>query len=126
MTVLDTHAWFWLVANPMRLSDAAVEAIDRADEIGVPAISCWEIAMLAEKGRIGLSQPTLQWLRAALSSPGIVLLPLDPEVAALAANLAMHGDPADRLIVATALACGAPLVTKDEAIRQSGLVQAIW
>lgn len=126
MIVLDTHVWFWLVTEPARLSRSAMEAIQQADEIGVCAISCWEIAMLIAKGRILVDRRTDEWLKAALAGPDAVLLPLEPDVAALAAALEMHGDPADRLIVATALARGAPLVTKDDAIQRSGLVQAIW
>ncbi len=126
MIVLDTHVWFWLVTEPSRLSRSAMGAIQQADEIGVCAISCWEIAMLIAKGRILVDRRTDEWLKAALAGPGAVLLPLEPDVAALAAALEMHGDPADRLIVATALTRGAPLVTKDDAIQRSGLVQAIW
>lgn len=126
MIVLDTHVWFWLVTAPERLTRAAVDAIDNADQLGVSAISCLEIAMLVEKGRIQLDRAPLDWLRAALSKPDAALLPIEPEVATLAATLAMHGDPADRLIVATAMVRGAPLVTKDEAIRGLGFVQTVW
>lgn len=124
MIVVDTHVWFWLVTEPGRLSPPAAEAVDAAEKVGVAAISCWEIAMLVAKGRLLLDRPTSDWLKAALA--GSVLLPLDPDVAELAARLAMHGDPADRLSVATALTQGATLVTKDDAIRRSGLVQTIW
>lgn len=126
MIVLDTHAWLWLVIDPQRLGPDAVEAIDQADEIGVSAISCWEVAMLAAKGRIALDRGTFEWLDAALAGPPAKLLPIDPEVAAVAVTLPLHGDPADRLIVATALSRGAPLVTKDEAIQKSGLLRTIW
>jgi PIN domain nuclease of toxin-antitoxin system len=124
--VLDTHAWLWLVSDPKRLGRAAVEAIDQADELGVSAISCWEIAMLAAKGRIALDRPTLDWLEAALAGSSVTLPPVDPGVATLAATLPLHGDSADRLIVATALIRPVPLVTKDEAIQESGLLQTVW
>ncbi|WP_437507151.1 type II toxin-antitoxin system VapC family toxin [Sorangium sp. So ce1099] len=126
MIVLDTHAWFWLVASPDRLSEQAANAIDRADRLGVSAVSCWEIAMLAEKGRVELDRPAQRWLEDALASSGALLLPIDPAIAALAARLPLHGDPADRLIVATAIAAGAELVTKDHQIRSSRLVLTIW
>ncbi|XXY44793.1 type II toxin-antitoxin system VapC family toxin [Sorangium sp. So ce269] len=126
MIVLDTHAWFWLVASPDRLSEQAANAIDRADRLGVSAVSCWEIAMLAEKGRVELDRPAQRWLEDALASSGTLLLPIDPAIAALAARLPLHGDPADRLIVATAVAAGAELVTKDHQIRSSRLVLTIW
>lgn len=57
MIVLKTHAWFWLVASPDRLSEQAAVAVDGADRRGVSAMSCWEIAMLAEKGRVELIGP---------------------------------------------------------------------
>lgn len=126
MIVLDTHVWFWLVASPDRLSESAATAIDSEDKIGVSAIICWKIAMLAEKKRIELDRPTPKWLEDALTSTGTVLLPIEPAIAALAARLPLHGDPADRLIVATAMAGGAKLVTKDQQIRNSGLLFAIW
>lgn len=126
MIVLDTHAWFWLVASPDRLSGPAVKAVDTSDRVGVSAISCWEIAMLASKGRIEMDRPARQWLEDALTNTGTILLPIEPAVAALAARLPLHGDPADRLIVATAITNGAELVTKDEQIRASGLVVSIW
>jgi PIN domain nuclease of toxin-antitoxin system len=124
--VLDTHAWLWLVSEPSRLGRAAVEAIDRATEVGVSAISCWEIAMLVVKGRLSLGRPALEWLEQSLSGSRMILVPIDPTIATLAATLPAHGDPADRLIVATALAHDALLVTKDQAIQKSGLVQTVW
>ncbi|WP_437654876.1 type II toxin-antitoxin system VapC family toxin [Sorangium sp. So ce1182] len=126
MIVLDTHAWFWLVASPDRLSEQAADAIDRADRLGVSAVSCWEIAMLAEKGRVELDRPAQRWLEDALASSGTLLLPIDPAIAALAARLPLHGDPADRLIVATAMTANAELITKDHQIRSARLVPTIW
>lgn len=126
MIVLDTHAWFWLVAAPDYLSELAATAIDSAERIGVSAISCWEIAMLAEKKRIELDRATPKWLEDVLTSTETVLLPIEPAIAALAAQLPLHGDPADRLIVATAMMGGAKLVTKDQRIRNSGLLLTIW
>lgn len=126
MIVLDTHVWFWAVTAPDRLSEASLDSIQSADEVSVSAITCWEISMLAEKGRIALNMPVCQWLEDALSSSGTILLPIVPAVGALAARLPMHGDPADRLIVATAITAGCELVTKDHQIRTSGLVSTIW
>jgi PIN domain nuclease of toxin-antitoxin system len=124
--VLDTHAWLWLVSDPSRLGPEAIEWIDRADGIAISPISCWEIAMLVVKGRIELGRPTLEWMELSLSESRATLVPIDPTIASLAATLPMHGDPADRLIVATALSRNARLVTKDQAIQQSGLVSTVW
>ena len=84
--------------------------------------------MLAEKRRIALDVGTLQWLRDATTLPGIELLNLDVEIAARAGSLPpdVGGDPADRLIVATAIERGASLVTKDKRIRWAGIVETIW
>lgn len=82
--------------------------------------------MLVAKGRISLGLPTVEWLDASLAGLRMTLVALDPTIAALAATLPMHGDPADRLIVASAMSRNAPLVTKDQAIRNAGLVPTVW
>jgi PIN domain nuclease of toxin-antitoxin system len=128
--VLDTHVWLWLVTDPTRLSGPAEQAIDAADEIGVSAISAWEIGMLTARGRIALDRPVARWTRAALDAdPRIVDVPLTARVAVHAASLGgagMHGDPADRFIYATARALDAPLVTRDTAIRGHDPANTVW
>jgi PIN domain nuclease of toxin-antitoxin system len=126
--VLDTHAWIWWVSGSPELGDGARQVLDEAEEIGIPGISCWEVAMLVAGGQLTLDRPTLTWLRQALSLPNVQLMPLTPEVAAESAAMEgkLHGDPADRLIVASALRAGARLVTRDERIRASGLVATVW
>ncbi len=126
MIVLDTHAWIWLAADDGRLSDTALSAVRRADRLGVSAISVWEVSMLCAKGRLQLAPSPRQWIGDALRLEKLELLPLTADVAMLATELRLHGDPADRIIVATALVSGSQLVTKDERIVQSGLVSSIW
>lgn len=128
MIVLDTHAWLWWAAESKKLSRPARRLIDSSPRVGIAPISCWEIAMLVERRRVTLDRPTLTWLRQALSLPGVELLELSPDVAVSAAGLdgKLHDDPADRLIVATALRHGAKLVTRDERIQESGLVDTVW
>ncbi len=84
--------------------------------------------MLAEKRRIALDVGTLQWLREATTLAGVNLLELDVDIAARAGSLPpdVGGDPADRLIVATAIEHGASLVTKDDRIRRADVVDTIW
>ena len=84
--------------------------------------------MLADKRRIELDIETLEWLRQAIAIPGTTLLALNIEIAARAGSLPpdVGGDPADRLIVATAIERGAALVTKDERIRWADIVPTIW
>jgi PIN domain nuclease of toxin-antitoxin system len=83
--------------------------------------------MLAARGRIELDRDPATWMEDALRSANIELLPLTPPVAVVSAQLgAFHGDPADRLIVATALTHGAVLITKNEKIRQADVVKTVW
>ena len=128
MIVLDTHAWIWWVSAPDALSRPARRGIEAARYIGVPAICCMEVATLVSRGRIELDRPTLRWLEDALDEPHIDLLPLTPAVAAVAADLGpgFPGDPADRLIAATALLQSATLVTKDQRIRSCERVRTLW
>lgn len=116
--LLDTHALVWLLAGDSRLGAVARERIDQAaegDGVLVCAITPWEIAMLVAKGRLALGRDVGEWVQAALSLPGVRLAPLSPEVAVASARLpgVIHGDPADRLIAATARHHGATLVTDD-------------
>lgn len=129
MIVVDTHVWLWLLAAPERLSPDAAAAIEEADVIGVSAMSCWEIGMLATRGRIRLSAPPLEWIRAALAQERTAGLPVEAEIAAAAALLPqdeLHGDPADRIIYATARAHDARLVTKDDALRAYDPRGTLW
>jgi len=127
--VLDTHVWLWWLAAPERLSPAGRAAIDAADQIGVSAISAWELTMLVRRGRISLDRDVATWSRQALAPARVVALALSHEVAVAAGELegsAFPGDPADRFIYATAQAHRARLVTRDEAIRRFDARDTIW
>ena len=128
MIVLDTHAWLWWVGAPSRLGRAAARAIRVAKGIGIPAVCCLEVAVAAARGRIALDRPTLDWLHDALALPRVVLLPLSPAVAVKAAELprSFPGDPADRLIVATAILESAFLVSRDDRIQGCPGVRTVW
>ena len=88
----------------------------------VSAITPWEIGMLVAKGRLVLDRDVMDWLQAALALPGIRVAPLEPAVAVASTRLPddLHGDPADRLIVATARHLGATLITADAALLAYG------
>ena len=129
--VVDTHALLWWIAGDRRLSKAAKRALDRAALIDVSAISLWEVAMLASKQRIELDRPVAAWANDLAATPGVDVRPIDGSIAVAAAGLDdFHGDPADRLIVATSLAHRAALVTKDDRIRSwarsNGALATIW
>lgn len=118
MIVLDTHAWLWWVAEPGKLSSTAAAAIDGAERLGICSISCWEVAMLSERGRIQLDRAVARWVEQALTHPRVVSLPLTPAIAVRAGSLSdvFPGDPADRIIYATAIENGADLLSRDTAI----------
>jgi PIN domain nuclease of toxin-antitoxin system len=127
MIVLDTHVWIWWTNSPGTLSKRARAAIDAGGDLIVPAISCWEVAMLVAKRRLELDRDVLVWIRQALAQPRIEFAPLTPEIAVKSASLLdFHGDPADRLIVATAIQHRALLLSKDERVRATELVDVVW
>ena len=119
LLILDTHIWIWAINGEItRLSTEGLEAIEIAsknNQLGVSAISVWEVGMLESKGRIQCRKVCLDWVRDALSAPGLRLLPLTPEIAIESSRLPgeLHGDPADRILVATSRIMKATLVTKD-------------
>ena len=123
--LLDTHVLVWLVAGDGRLRTAArgrIEAAAQEQQLWVSAITPWEIGMLVAKGRLLLDRDVMDWLHAALGLPGIRLAPLEPAVAVASTRLPgdLHGDPADRMLVATARHLGATLVTADLALLAYG------
>ena len=121
--LLDTHYWLWLEAgDKARLAAPNLDIIRKAansGELFVSAISVWEIAMLASKGRVDLYEGCTKWVEEALTRPGLTLAPLSPAVAIESTRLpgSFHSDPADRIIVATARIMGARLLTSDKDIR---------
>ena len=92
------------------------------------AISVWEVAMLVAKRRIQLDCPVEQWVGVALALPKIQLAPLEPAIAVRSTKLPgqVHPDPADRIIIATALERAVPVITPDERIRSYPHVQSAW
>ncbi|MCI0635051.1 MAG: PIN domain-containing protein [Actinobacteria bacterium] len=115
--VLDSHVVHWWSAEPDRMSRAAASALSDADELAVAAISWFELAWLADHERITLTIPVRSWLEQLAAQ--VRTLPLTPAVAAAAVALpsSFPGDPADRLIYATAIENGCRLVTKDRRLR---------
>jgi PIN domain nuclease of toxin-antitoxin system len=110
--VFDTHVWVWAAAGDARaekLSEFSGTAI-------ISAISQWEVSMLSMKGHLKLLPDEETWFSANLEPP-ISLAPLTAEISMVSCRLPdFHGDPADRIIVATAVVLGIPLITADEKI----------
>ena len=115
--LLDSHVVHWWSAEPHRLSRPATRAIERADELAVASISWFELAWLARNERIVLSVPLRAWLDGLAEQ--VRTVGTTPAIAATAVTLptSFPGDPADRLIYATAIEHGWSLVTKDERLR---------
>lgn len=123
--IADTHVLVWLLEGDPRLGPKAMKRLEQAavaNHLHVSAITPWEIAMLVQKGRLALGRDVGAWITAALSLPGISLLPLEPAIAIGSVRLPgnIHADPADRIIVASARFLGAPLITADRALLDYG------
>lgn len=128
--LLDTHIWIWwlLPQSPLPPRErAALDEIATGRGIALPAICQWEAQMLHVKGRIDLPLPFPAWLRRATAPDMLQVLPLDAEAVIAVHGLpaTFHGDPADRMVVATARVYDLPLATHDESIRRSRLAK-IW
>lgn len=124
--LLDTHVWVWIMDGAAeQVGGTAANAVMEAGAIGkvlISAISVWEVGMLEAKGRVRFSMEVSEWVRRALGAPGVHLSPLSPEIAIDSTRLPepMHGDPADRILIATARRVGATLVTRDHKILEYG------
>ncbi len=117
----------WWILEPARLSTSAARAIDSTDIIGFAAISCWEVGMLSRRNRISLGREPRAWLHRIVDARNVSILPITIEVGVRAAELhETLRDPIDCLIAATALTHNAALITKDDRIRTSGVVETIW
>lgn len=131
--LLDTHTWIWLNNGSDELSDKIIQTIDYAASQGkvyISAISVWEIATLASKKRLVLRTSLKEWVNEALSQIGVELVPLTPDISIESSELpdGLHGDPADRIIVATARIKRMVLLTRDSKIlsyAREGFIQAV-
>jgi PIN domain nuclease of toxin-antitoxin system len=126
--LLDTHVWVWAsIDDRTSLSPKAVRVIKEAKRKWVSAISCWELAKLAERKRIGFSIPVLNWITRSLNEMTISIADLSPEIAVESTQLkGFHKNPADQIIVATSRVLGIPLLTSDRRILDFPDVETIW
>jgi PIN domain nuclease of toxin-antitoxin system len=127
--VLDTHAWLWWMSEPAKLGARAREEVDRTDQVGIATISAWEVATLVLRDRIELDRPLERWIAHAMSNPRAVALNLTLNVALQAGLLEQArfpGDPADRIVYASARSWSARLATRDERMRAFDPHGTIW
>ncbi len=130
MILLDTHIWIWWVLGLPEVTQRERKALAAVGELGgiaLSAISLWEVQMLHAFGRVELDRPFDTWLIEAAAPDVVQVIPLDVSVVLALDELpeSFHGDPADRIITATARAYDLPLATRDRAIRRSHAVQ-LW
>ena len=113
--VLDTHIWIWFITQEFELFPSHWrETIETASQVGVSAVSCYEVALAQQKRRLELPCQVDRWLEEALEPSGIELFPMTAEIAYRAVNLSpVHKDPFDRIIIATALRYKAKLASID-------------
>jgi PIN domain nuclease of toxin-antitoxin system len=100
----------------------------RERTIRVSSTSVWEVAQLVARGRLELTMDVADWVAKSESLPFVQFIPVDNRIAIRATRLPgqFHADPADRIIVATTLALGATLVTKDSRLQQYSHVETLW
>lgn len=128
MIFVDTHAWYWWLALPERLSARAHDALDAAEAVVVSSMSCYELGLLARRGRIELDRDIEVWLRHALAAEGTIVDQPHPAAAMAAALLGPEfpGDPIDRIIYASARERRTPLVTVDARLRAAAPEHTLW
>ncbi len=131
MIVLDTHALVWWVDSGSRLSRKARQATQasaRRRELLVSAVSVFEIVTLERRGRIAFKVSVREWLTDLQMLPELSIHPITAEIAERAGGFGdvFPGDPADRMIAATALVLGAALVTHDKKLREVPGLRTVW
>ena len=124
--LLDTHIVLWLDSGDERLRPSTRGLLDgcwrNGGSIFLSTVTAWEIALLVDAGRIDLDMPIEAWIKRFLDRPGIEAVPLDHRAASRSYQLhhLQHRDPADRLLIATAIELACPPVTYDERIARFG------
>jgi PIN domain nuclease of toxin-antitoxin system len=131
MIVLDTHIWIWFISEPEILSKRAKKAVFAAAKeksVLISSISAWEVALLVKKKRLTLSLDVTDWIAKSEGLPFIQFIEISNSIAVKSVNLPqpLHPDPADRIIIATALSTGVPLVTKDKKLLDYPHIKTIW
>lgn len=131
MILMDTCAIIWDALEPTELSKSAITAIDKADEhdaLIISDISIWEISMLIKKKRLEINTTAANFVNLFLQSRNVSVQSISPEIAELSVGFSseINNDPADRIIAATSIIRNAQLVTPDQNLRKSKMLDTIW
>lgn len=131
MIVLDTHVWVWWINGQPPVSTKAERAIRNAASqaaVYVSSISVWEVSQLVAKGRLELAMDVESWVARSEAMPFLHFIPIDNAIAMKSVRLPepLHHDPADRIIIATSMQLGFPLVTRDRRILDYPHVTTVW
>jgi PIN domain nuclease of toxin-antitoxin system len=130
--ILDTHILLWLLLTPTKLSKETIDTITEAqnnNKLFISSISLWEISMLINKKRIYVFEPVISFLNTISNIDGLTIMQINASIGADSGCLLdFHGDPADRLIVATTRELAGSLITKDQKIlewAEQGFIRTI-
>ena len=131
MIVLDTHVILWWLREPSKLTLKATKEIQYAEKnenIFISSICAWEIALLVKKGKLNMRIAVEEWISELARNTAVNFIPVDNEIAIKSVLLPdfTNKDPADRIIVATALSLGAKLITSDRRTLSYPKVQTVW
>ena len=129
MILLDTCAMIWDALDNSKLSPKAKKAIKRSEtELIICDISIWEISMLIKKKRLVVEDTVSGFINLLLQSRNFRIQEITPEIAALSVNLGpeINNDPADTLIAATSIIRNAPIITADQNLRDTTILETIW
>jgi PIN domain nuclease of toxin-antitoxin system len=125
--LLDTHTWLWWAGDHSKLPARLLRRLAAERALAISAVSCWEAATLVRHGRLELAPDARTGIRDACAIPTLRVVPVTESIAIEAGLLDdFHGDPADRIIVATALELRVPLATRDDRIRAAKRVETVW
>ncbi|MCY4165451.1 MAG: type II toxin-antitoxin system VapC family toxin [Gammaproteobacteria bacterium] len=125
--LLDTHVWIWSLIAPDRIQENTLKALASEDAIlHLSSISCWEVLLLVEKGRIELAARAESWLVEALRNSPVIEVPISMEIAISSRSIAVaNQDPADRFIAASAKVLGLTLVTSDKKLQSCTEIEVL-
>ncbi|MEO5351602.1 MAG: type II toxin-antitoxin system VapC family toxin [Magnetococcus sp. XQGC-1] len=113
--ILDTHIWIWWVKQDRQLSPVISRRLESTQaRVAISSISIYEAVLQICRGRVEIDLPLQKWLHVATVAAGVEVLAINAEIATAAAGLPLHhGDPLDRIIIATALHHDAEIASVD-------------